>query len=222
MPHAIELKNRAIALRKKGFSLKEIADKLQIAKSTASEWLSSIKLSLSAQKRLAKKQILGQYKTVLLKKKLKELNRRHYEKEALETLKDVSLSKEIARLCCTLLWWCEGNKNASFVRFTSSDSTLITNFIFLLRKSFQLDESKFRVLVHIHKYHNDDIQKKYWSNITGIPLTQFHRSYQKFNTGIRIKENYQGCIALTYYNARIAKELEAIYNAFTALFRGVR
>ena len=173
------------------------------------------------QKRLQQKQILGQYKTVLLKKELRKHIRKQYEKYALRSIKTIPWSKELMKLCCALLWWCEGNKNSSFVRFTSSDNTLIENFISLLRNSFVVDESKFRVLVHIHSYHNDDAQKKYWSKITGIPLSQFHKSYQKTNTGIRSKENYQGCIALTYYDARIAKELEALYNVFTHS-RGVR
>lgn len=80
---------------------------------------------------------------------------------------------------------------------------------------------KLRVLVRIHKYHDDETQKKYWSQITGIPLRQFHKSYKKSSTGSRSKENYPGCIALTYYDVRVAKELEAIYNAFTLVNRGV-
>ena len=119
------------------------------------------------------------------------------------------------------MWWCEGNKNSSFLRFTSSDVTLIKNYLSLLREGFTLDESKFRVLVHLHAYHNNDIQKKFWSKITRIPLSQFNKSFQKVNTGKRTRKDYPGCIALTYYDVRIAKELEALYNEFTK-FRGVR
>lgn len=221
MSYSLDIKNKAIELRKKGFSLTEISRKLDLAKSTTSVWLSQIELSSEAQKRLSDKQILGQYKTVVLKRKLKELTKKRYEDNALQALNKITISKDLMKLCCSLLWWCEGNKNSSFVRFTSSDPSLINNFISLFRNSFSLEESKFRVLVHIHAYHNDELQKQYWSKITGIPLTQFHKSYQKTNTGIRSKENYQGCIALTYYDVKIAKELEAIYNVFTNS-RGVR
>ena len=221
MAYRISTKEEATNLRRKGYSLKEISETLKIAKSTASVWLSSVSLSTSAQERLAKKKILGQYKTVLLKKEQKEINRKKDEAKAHETLKKLSFSQEYIKLCCALMWWCEGNKNSSFLRFTSSDTTLIRNFLFLLRKGFSLDESKFRVLVHIHAYHNDDAQKKFWSQVTKIPLNQFNKSFRKMNTGKRTKENYPGCIALTYYDVRIAKELEALYNEFTK-FRGVR
>ena len=221
MAYRIEIKERAIELRKRGHSLKEIAERLKIAKSTASVWLANITLTISAQNRLAKKQILGQYKTVLLKRKQKELLRIANEAKAYDVIKNILLSKDYIKLCCALMWWCEGNKNSSFLRFTSSDVTLIRNFLSLLRDGFILDESKFRALVHLHAYHNDDVQKRFWSQVTKIPLSQFNKSFQKKNTGNRTKENYSGCIAVTYYDVRIAKELEALYNEFTKS-RGVR
>lgn len=220
MSYSNELKEKAIQLRKKGYSLKEISAILKIAKSTTSVWLNGIILSSSAQKRLKQKQILGQYKTTLLKRKAKELQKQKHEQNAINLFNKISLSKEIAKMCCALLWWCEGNKDDSMVRFTNSDSSLIQNYLSLLRMGFDIDESKLRVLVHLHSYHNEQVQKKFWSSITNIPLTQFHKSYQKENTRKRIHKNYQGCIAITYYDAKIAKELEAIYNIFTR--RGVR
>lgn len=221
MAYRIEIKDEAIALRKSGYSLKEISEHFKIAKSTASAWLSSINLSISAKNRLQKKQILGQYKSVLLKRKKKDLLRKTDEAKASKMLKNLPLSRGYAKLLCALMWWCEGNKNSSFLRFTSSDVTLIKNYLSLLRKGFMLDESKFRILVHLHAYHNDHKQKAFWSQITRIPLSQFHKSFQKLNTGKRTRENYPGCIALTYYDAKIAKELEALYNEFTKS-RGVR
>ena len=143
------------------------------------------------------------------------------EAKAYEIIKNIPLSKNHIKLCCALMWWCEGNKNSSFLRFTSSDATLIGNFLSLLRGGFMLDESKFRALVHLHAYHKEDTQKKFWSQVTKIPISQFHRSFQKKNSGKRTKENYPGCIAVSYYDVTIARELEALYNEFTKS-RGVR
>lgn len=132
------------------------------------------------------------------------------------------MSVSSAKLLCALIWWCEGNKNETFVRFTNSDPTLIHIFLYTLRKGFHLDEGKFRALVHIHKYHNDERQKLYWSSITKIPLSQFYNSYKKSSTGKRKHIGYQGCIAISYYDSKIANELEAVYNTFTQIIGGVR
>ncbi len=50
--HSRELKEKAISLRKQGYSIKEIAAELNIAQSTSSLWLSNIILNSTAQKRL--------------------------------------------------------------------------------------------------------------------------------------------------------------------------
>ncbi len=221
MSHSFELKKNATMLRKKGFSLTEISEQLSISKSTASVWLSYIELSLQAQKRLEKKRILGQYKTVLLKRKVRIEQKQKAEEKAITDIWKLTMSQELWKLFCALLWWCEGNKDTSMIRFTSSDASLIQNFLYTLRSGFSIDESKFRALVHLHTYHDNTLQRRYWSKTTGIPLQQFHASFQKKNTGIRTKEDYQGCVAISYYDAKIAKELEALYNAFT-LSRGVR
>lgn len=221
MSHPLQLKQRAILLRKNGFSLKEISETLSISKSTASLWLSRMTLSAQAEQKLKQKQILGQYKTVLLKRKYREDQAGLALLAARNDLETIQLSQELWKLCCCLLWWCEGNKDSKVVRFTSSDPTLIQNFLLSFRSGFKIDESKFRALVHLHSYHNDELQKEYWSQITKIPLNQFYASFQKQNTGIRTKENYPGCVAISYYDAKIAKELAALYNAFT-LYRGIR
>ena len=218
-----ENKNKAINLRKQGFSLLEISKKLHIAKSTASVWLRPIELSATARDKLSQKQSLGRNNAIQTRLNSRKNQIASFQAEALESLKKVPYSPFLAKIFCTLLWWCEGNKNESFVRFTSSDITLIQNFLHVFRTGFSLDEKKFRGLVHIHSYHNDDKQKAFWSKVTKIPLTQFHNSFQKANTGKRKHENYQGCVAVTYYDAKIAKELEAIYNAFTLQIpRGIR
>ena len=221
MSHSIQIKNEAIILRKKGFSLTEITEKLHLSKSTISNWLSSIELSPLAQKRLANKQILGQYKSVLIKREHADKQKKLLLELALRDIEEIAFDKKLLKLCCALLWWREGNKDTSMIRFTSSDETLIKNFLHVMRSGFAIDESKFRALVHIHTYHNDKKQKVYWSKITKIPMHQFHASFQKTNTSIRTKPGYPGCVAISYYDAKIAKELEALYNAFT-IHRGVR
>lgn len=74
--------------------------------------------------------------------------------------------------------------------------------------------------MHLHEYHIEKKQKNFWEKVTEIPAKQFHRSYLKPNTGKRKRLNYPGCVTVTYYNARVAKELATIYNAFVQ--RGVR
>lgn len=221
MSYSLATKEKAFSFRRKGFSIKEIAVKLRIAKSTSSLWLNDILLDEKAQNRLKKRRMIGQYKArfIQFKKREEQQSKRYAQVEKI--LSKIEMSKELSKLCCALLYWCEGNKGRdTMVRFTNSDPKLIQIFLSLLRKGFDINESKFRALIHLHQYHNEEKQKLLWHEITKIPLNQFNRTYWKPNTGKRKHDNYPGCIAISYYNAEVAKELTTIYNSFVQ--RGVR
>lgn len=219
MAYKFNIKTRAISLRKRGYSLKEVSEKLKIAKSTASDWLRKVDLSIKAQDRLKKKKIFGQYKgrKVLLQRRQDEIAK--ISKQSQNLVSKLTFDKRWAKVCCALLFWCEGSKALNSLRFTNSDPILIKLFLMLLRQGFKIDEKKMRGLVHIHQYHNDEKQKMFWSKTTGIPISQFSKSYLKQNTGNNKHPNYPGCLAIYYYDARVAKELASIYNTFA--HRGV-
>lgn len=84
----------------------------------------------------------------------------------------------------------------------------------LLRSAFKLNVSKPRALVHIHDYHNDNEIKIFGRR----SLTFLYHNLIKIilkNTKIRIRDSYQGCLRIRYYDSKIALELRSIYNAFT-------
>lgn len=208
----VDIKEKAITLRKKGYSLSEIANKLNISKSTSSLWLSNVSLPRLAIKRLTEKKILGQYKTILLRQEKRKRLIALFEQKAMKSLKTITLSKNISKLLCALVYYCEGVKGSDkYVTFINSDPSLVRVFLFLFRKSFVLNESKFRLLMHLHAYHSEKTQKLFWSKVTNISIDQFMHSYRKPNTQKRIRENYQGCVSIRYYDAIIAKELLAYY-----------
>lgn len=219
MAYSPTLKEKAKRLRRTGYSLKQIAEKLRIAKSTASGWLRDIRLSERALGRLKKRRQLGQHKARQTKRKKREKKFKQLKAEKRKGLSKSKIDKQILKLCCSLLYWCEGGKYTdSHIIFANSDPILIKTFVNLLRQSFKLDEKKFRVLVHIHEYHSDIKQKRFWSRITEIPISQFTQSYKKPHTKKRKRNNYPGCIRVSYYDAKVAKELKALYTVFSERF----
>jgi transposase-like protein len=215
MAHSIETKNKAVKLRLKGYSIKEVAKTLSIATGTSSTWLRDIKLSKKAILRLKKRKLLGQYRARQTKKHNNQLLLKQIDKQANISLSKVNLNKETRLLLCSLLFWGEGSKTNQYVSFINSDPKMINVFITLLRQSYKLDETKFRALIHVHQYHNENQLKKYWSAVIKIPISQFSKSYLKPNTGKRKRNNYPGSLRIRYYDHKIAKDLSAIYNMFS-------
>ena len=201
-------------LRKTGKSLAEISRKLRISKSTASLWCSNVVLSKRAKDILKWKGEKGRArgsKTLRNKRKAVE---REIQKKAYHVVKGMKFNKSIYEALCTLLYIAEGVTEVSYgPGFTNSDPGLVRLYLYYLRNSFNLDEGKFRVCVHLHSYHNKNKQLIYWSKVTKIPLSQFLKPYEKKNGGKRIRENYQGCVSIRYYDSKISKELRYIYLA---------
>lgn len=207
-----EKKEESIKLRKRGYSLKEISKRLNISQSTASIWLRDLKLPLSALKKLSKKTVNG--------RKLASAARRNETQTALTNAANLAqITKRQAKydiadlkIMCAMIYWCEGSKtiNDSALVFTNSDPDLMAFFLMILRKTFEIDEDKFRVLVHLHHYHDQDKQLRFWSKVTNIQRSQFLKPYKKGSTGKYKKMNYEGCVSLRYHDVKIAREIQAL------------
>lgn len=208
-------RHKAVAMRERGFSLNEIAGKLKVAKSSVSMWVSDVELSPAAEKALLGKIKLGQF--IAAKKKLAKTKATEdkYFNEARDSIKKVNIKGYYSKLLCALIYWCEGAKsNKNGINFVNSDYKLVKTFLGLLRKSFELDENKFRPCIHLHSYHNPQKQLDFWSHITDINKEQFVKPYIKSNSGKRIHDGYQGCIAIRYHSNDLARRLNSIAKAF--------
>ena len=225
MPRLKDKFFKAQELRKRGFSLKEISDSLKISKSTASLWSRDIQLSKKAAKRLSAKVTHGQLISARQRIARTDAIRQEYFEKGIETVRTVARErrdKMISKIFCALLYWCEGGKHDDrCIQFTNSDPKLIRVFVNLFRKSFPVDESKFRILLHLHEYHSLPTQIKFWQAITSIPASQFSKPYLKPHSGKRMKLDYPGCVNIRYYDANIARELLGVGKAFLEIFGGV-
>lgn len=211
MPRLIEKYFKAQKLREKGYSLKEISKKLSISKSTASVWLRDMKLSKNALIRLGERNLLGRVRSSNTKRiKRQELDD-SLKKEAFQFLKIANIDKNHLKLFCALLFECEGSKDLrGGIYFSNSDPMMIKTFLTLLRSSFKIKEEKFRVSLHLHDYHSQLDQINFWSKVTNISKSQFIKPYQKPHTRKRIKDNYQGCVSIRYYDSKLARRLSSI------------
>lgn len=205
-------RHRAIALRSKGQSLNEISRYLKVAKSSVSLWVGDVPLTKIAKKKLLEKIKIGQFIAAENKKaKTRALEQKYMEDAKSEIIHNPNHEKII----CAIMYRCEGTKNPrNGLTFTNSDPLLVSKFLELLRKSFDVDENKFRPCIHLHSYHSPAKQLDFWSKITKINKKQFIRPYFKVNSGKRIRSNYPGCISVKYHSNDLARRVMATAKAF--------
>lgn len=211
----IEKRHRAISLREQGNSLKDIAERLNVAKSSVSLWVRDIELSPVARERLLTRIKLGQFISAEKKRAQTREREDQYLLKAQEDIKKLSFDTNLNQLICALLYWCEGVKSPSAgLCFINSDPEVIRKFLYLLRSSFPVDESKFRSCIHLHSYHSPRQQLDFWSKVTDIDKQQFIKPYIKPNSRKRIRPHYQGCISIRYHSNDLARRLLAIAKGF--------
>ncbi|MEK7122981.1 MAG: hypothetical protein AAB855_03945, partial [Patescibacteria group bacterium] len=223
MAHPANIKKKAIQLRKRGVSIPRIAKQLSIAKSTASNWVSPVPLPELLTRHLSEniRKANERGREVMRVRRMLENQKQQKSADAFIASVERKFDKNFWKLCAAILFWCEGSKrHLSSIGFINSDPQMIRMFLHAFRGAFELDEKKFRIVLHLHDYHEEEKQKEYWSRVTNIPYTQFTKSYRKPNTQIRKRDGYQGCVSLKYFDARLAKNLDALYHAFAKKYTG--
>ncbi len=220
--HAPAVRARVIKLRRRGWSLDELSEKLQLPKTTVQGWVRSITLSARARKRIRRRILKGGRHGRSL---AVAAWRRRSASSALEIFQtadalvgQIPLEPTLGRLVCALLYLCEGSKNrrAGRVCFGNSDPRVIRMFLSLLRRYFTVDEQRIRCQVMYRA--DQDFQKlvRYWSSVTDIPKTQFYQSQPDPRTRGKptCKPHYAGVCVVQYGDARLFVMLQAIAEVF--------
>lgn len=188
-----ELKKEAVNLRIDGLSYNEIKSKIGISKSTLSYWLKNVPLKASHKKRLYTKQVLY---LSFGSKSQRERRKREVEKIIAQATEEIQLpiASDAYRLMGAALYWAEGGKS-SRIQIVNSDPHLILFMTRWFKRIFKIPTNNLRAWLNIYPQQNDLEIKKFWSELTNIPLENFGKSYVKpLSSGYKKNNLYYGTI----------------------------
>lgn len=193
-----ELKEKAVALRKTGLSIKKIEKKLGVPRSTLSGWFKNVELSESQKKKLlrdwASSLVVARKKASLWHKTQKEARVTDAKNEALNTLSSInSADLALLELATALLYLGEGSKKTIGTGLGSSDPLILRFFVAALRRVYGVDRSKIRCELHLRADQDVERLKRYWSRELDLPLVNFgYVSVDKRTLGSKTYTNYYG------------------------------
>lgn len=216
-----ESREKAINLRKKGYSYSEILKEIPVAKSTLSLWLRNVGLAKRQKQKITEKRIAGSLRGAD--------TRRNQRIVATKKIKSAA-KKEIGKINKRDLWligaalhWAEGAKEKDHqigigISFNNSDPKMILFFLKWLKTIFAVDSPNLTYDLYIHE--TADIKKgqTYWSDILSIPMHKIN-VYLKKNKIKTIRKNtgnnYYGLIRIkvkksSALNRKIAGWIEGI------------
>lgn len=167
-----ELKERAVELRKQGYSYNLIGQEIAVSKSTLSLWLANVPYTPNSA-------VINRVRGSILH--ALEWHRKN-KKQSLEKAHDAAVRK-LGALSPNNLFMLglgvyigEGSKTRDLVRIINSDPQVICLAIRWFEESFGLNKEHFSLAIHLYPDNNIGEALTFWSNVTGIPLSQFGKT----------------------------------------------
>lgn len=218
----LQLKNKSIALYKRGLSYEQIRETLQrkVPKSTLATWFKSVSVEgkdkLVIQRNRNERLMKSRSFALLANKRKREL----FLSELYTSNAHLGIqarSKSTATICLALLYLTEGSKTGGKITFGNSDPRIIGLFLELLRLCYTIDEAKLRCTVQCRADQDVEELSSFWAKVTNIPLNQFYKAQIDMRSlGKPTKKpGYKGVCRIDYFSGRIFAELDQIIKIIT-------
>jgi len=216
-----DLRERARELRRQGLTYTEICESLgvEIPKSTLNHWVSDVLLTPEQRERITEKD--REAATRGRSGGLwgggagfnKEMKRRRIEaarEQAQPIIERLADNKDALMLMASALYMGEGAKTDGQFSFGNSDPRIIQAWVSLLRQLFEIDESKLRCQLAISEGMDEEGLTQYWSEVTGIPTSQFIKGSVKKDSGGKKREGYKGVCIVHYFSIEVSRVLDVL------------
>ncbi|MBN3033499.1 MAG: hypothetical protein JW873_05330 [Candidatus Saganbacteria bacterium] len=220
----VKEQTKAISLRKKGYTYREILKQIPVAKSTLSLWLRDVGLSKRQIHRITEKKLAAGRRGAAAQKLKRKLITQGLKESAAREIDNLSFDRSHLWLMGTMLYWAEGakekaNSQATGVKFGNTDPLMLK-----LMKRWLLDvcnvpanQIRYNLYLHENNKFRLDAVRRYW--LKRLKIDCLHAVYFKKHAVKTVRKNigknYFGLMMMvvkksTSLNRRIAGWTEAI------------
>lgn len=196
----LEIKNRAISLRRRGKTYSEIQKILgPLPKSTLSGWLKKVELTKSQKKRIQQKIIdrgaLGRQRGGWSNHQKRLTRISAIQLKAREEY--ASFSNNQLFLVGIALYSAEGSRKTERFQFMNSDPFLVKIMLKWIRKFDPVSFKNINARLYVHKIYSHENHEKFWSDFLNIAPAKFQKTIFK-PTLHKVKKNpeYRGCLRI--------------------------
>lgn len=124
--------------------------------------------------------------------------------------KNLSQREKALKLAGVMLYWAEGAKGGGGVKFVNSDPAMIKLFLSFLREVCGIYDDRLKLLIHLYPDHNNADLKKFWSEVTGVPESNFYQSYVHVGkTGTYKNKSLYGTLAVNYSDKKLLTQINS-------------
>jgi AcrR family transcriptional regulator len=211
-----EARDEARNMRLEGASIREIEQRLGVARSSVSRWVSSIELTPQQLAELERRSGAGRLAGAAVNAERARKRRCEWQEEGRRRARTGNASY----VGGCMLYWGEGSKSRSTVELTNSDVPLVRVFADFLRQHFDVADESMRLRCNLfadHAGHRRAIER-HWLDALQLPeaslLDSFINRYSKSSQRKRTNSLPFGTARLTVHSTRI---LHTIYGSIQEL-----
>jgi hypothetical protein len=197
MKALVHQKEMALTLRKKGFTYREILAHVPVAKSSLSLWLKDTPLTSLEKAALKSRKDSNISRGRIKAAAASRQNRLVREKERLpEVVEMFNIYKSDPLFQLGIgLYWAEGAKSSGSTMFINSDAAMVEIILLWLERFTAYNRLDLRYRLYIHKPYAHEKCELWWGQKLKVPQSAFTiTSYKPTSKGIKIRENYKGCL----------------------------
>lgn len=174
-----ETYEQAVSLRKRGFTLAEIAKYCAISKSTASEWLKNKAFSAEVTKQNVKRAGALNAKRLQLISKARSSERAHTYREVVKNAEVEFKHYQDNPLFVAgiMLYIGEGdNRDQRLIRIASARMEVHKVFVRFAREFLGVEKKKIRFWILLYQDLSEEVCMKKWQKVTSLPYAQFYKN----------------------------------------------
>lgn len=211
---------KAQELRKQGLSYGEILKQINVSKDTLSRWCKDINLTEKQKIRLINNKKIGQRKGSIVAAENKRSERLHRTQKIFsESRKELGkLSMRDRFVFGIALYAGEGSKTDDKATFVNANPYYVAFISTWFQEFCNVPLSKMRGSIWLHEGNNEKQAKRYWSNISGIPISQFHKTYVVKNkidsNKVRKNIHQYGIVSIKFYTSDVQRKIMGWISAF--------
>jgi hypothetical protein len=211
-----EARDKARSMRLEGSSIREIEQRLGVARSSVSRWVSGVELTSQQLAELERRSGAGRLAGAAVNAERARTRRREWQEEGRRRARAGNASY----ISGCMLYWGEGSKSRSTVELTNSDVALVRVFADFLRQHFDVVDESMRLRCNLfadHAAHQSAIER-HWLDALQLPEASLLDSrvnrYSKYSQKKRTNSLPYGTARLVVHSTRI---LQTIYGSIQEL-----
>lgn len=195
----VQEKAKAIALRKKGYTYKEIMMDVAVAKSSLSLWLKDLPLTREEKYALKERKdsqiSKGRIKVAGILRTRRLAREKEQYKESLETF-NIFKGNPLFHTGIAL-YWAEGGKRTDQWQFMNSDAEMQRIMILWLVTFAGIQKEDLRFRLYVHKAYKSENCLEWWAVSLQVSSNQFLKTVTKpSGLGVKKRPNYRGCLRI--------------------------